>query len=395
MRTRSIALPILLLTGVALVANACGIGGATPSPTPLPEVTEQPTSAAGSPAATDAGLTCAAKLKVGIVTDVGRVDDKGFNQSTYEGMQAAATEAPTCFDTDYIETTTAADYAKNIESFTDAEFDVVIGVGPLLANDLGDAAAANPNGKFISVDGAPVGCPTGSAPDCVAHDGTWITNGESLFFAEDEAGYLAGVLAASMSKAGHVGVVGGPAGQPSYERYVEGYFNGARSVKPDIPVALVYATTVSDPPSGNAAAKQMIDGGADLIFAAAGVTGNGALSAVCEATGVLAIGAETDQYGTIPELQKCLLSSATKNVKGAVHDALIRIASGQFQAGLHIDNAATGGVVLAPFHNFDSQVPQAVKDLLATTLAGLADGSITTGVTVDGSTAVPASGPTN
>ena len=113
------------------------------------------------------------------------------------------------------------------------------------------------------------------------------------------------------------------------------------------------------------------------------------------ATGVLAIGAETDQFGTIPELQKCLLSSAMKNVKGAVHDALVRIASDAFQAGFHSDNAATGGVALAPFHDFDSQVPQAVKDLLATTLAGLADGSIKTGVTVDGTTEVPASGPTS
>lgn len=394
MRTRSIA--VLLLAGLAVTASGCGIGGATPSPTPQLQPTEQATQpAGGSPAASQAGLTCPSKLKVGIVTDVGRVDDKGFNQSTYEGMQAAAAEAPTCFDTDYIETDTAADYARNIESFTDAQFDVVIGVGPALANDLGDAAAANPSAKFISVDGAPAGCPPGSPAECVAHNSTWTTNGESLLFAEDEAGYLAGVLAASMSTAAHVGVIGGPADQASFERYVEGYVNGARSVKPDIPVALVYATSASDPPSGNAAAKQMIEGGADVIFAAAGITGNGALSAACEVTGVLAIGAGTDQFGTIPEVQKCLLSSAMKNVKGAVHDALIRIASSEFKAGFDTDNATTGGVGLAPFHDFDAQVPQAVKDLLATTLAGLADGSITTGVTVDGSTAVPASGPTN
>lgn len=394
MRTRSIVL--LLLAGLAVAASGCGIGGGTPSPTAQSQPTEGATQPpAGSPAASQAGLTCPTKLKVGIVTDVGRVDDKGLNQSTYEGMQAAAAEAPTCFDTDYIETDTAADYARNIESFTDAQFDVVIAVGPALANDLGDAAAANPNAKFISVDGVPAGCPSGSPAECVAHDGTWSTNGESLFFAEDEAGYLAGVLAASMSKAGHVGVVGGPAGQASFERYVEGYVNGARSVKADVPIALAYATSVSDPPSGSAAAQPMIDAGADVIFGAAGATGNGALSAACDATNVLAIGADVDQFETIPELQKCLLSSAMKNAKGAVHDALIRIASDEFKAGQHLDNAATGGVGLAPFHNFDAQVPQAVKDLLATTLAGLADGSIKTGVTVDGATEVPATGPTN
>jgi basic membrane protein A len=392
MRTRLIA--FVVLAGAALVASACGTGGPTPSPTSRPQPSEQPTAEGSGPVATSAGLTCPAKLTVGIVTDVGRVDDKGINQSTYEGMQAAAAEAPTCFDTDYIETTTTADYARNIESFTDAEFDVVIAVGPGLANDLGDAAAANPKSTFISVDGAPAGCPAGSAPDCVAHDTTWATNGESLFFAEDEAGYLAGVLAASMSKAGHVGVVGGPQGIGAFERYVEGFVNGARSVNADIPVDAVYVTSDAEPPQGNDAAKPMIDAGADVIFAAASLSGNGALSAACGAANVLAIGSDVDQHETIPEVQKCLLSSAMKNVKGAVHDALIRIASGEFKAGAQTGNAATGGIALAPFHDFDSQVPQAVKDLLATTLAGLADGSIKTGVTVDGSTAVPPSGPT-
>lgn len=393
MQARWIAL--VVFAGAGLVANACGPSGSTPSPTPLTQATEQPTAEGSGPVATSAGLTCPAKLKVGIVTDVGRVDDKGFNQSTYEGMQAAAADAPTCFDTDYIETTAAADYAKNIESFTDAQFDIVIAVGPLLANDLGDAAAANPAATFISVDGTPTGCPAGSSPDCIAHDTTWATNGESLFFAEDEVGYLAGVLGASMSKAGHIGVVGGPQGVAAYEQYVEGYINGARSVKADLPIEAVYATADEEPPQGNDTAKQMIDKGADVVFAAAGLTGNGALSAACEAANVLAIGVGVDKAATIPEVQKCVLSSATKNVKGAVHDALIRIASGEFKGGAHLDNAATGGVGLAPFHTFDSQVPQAVKDLLATTLAGLADGSIKTGVTVDGSTAVPASGPTN
>jgi basic membrane protein A len=397
MRSRSIGLP--LLAGLAIAVTACGPSGPTPSTTTRPQATSEPTNQAsnepgGSPGATETGLRCTTKLKVGLVTDVGRITDKGFNQSAYEGMQAAVSEAPTCFDPDTIETDTAADYARNIESFTDASFDIVIGAGPPLADDLGDAAAANPSAKFIALDGLPAGCPAGSAADCVIHDSTWTTNGESLFFAEDEAGYLAGVLAASMSKAAHLGVVGGPQGLARFERYVEGFINGARSVKADIGVDLAYATSTTDPPSGSAAAKPMIDSGADVIFAAAGQTGNGALSAACEATGVLAIGVGTDQVETIPELEKCLLSSATKNVKGAVHDSLIRIAAGQFKAGAHIDNAATGGTGLAPFHAFDAQVPQAVKDLLATTLAGLADGSIATGVTVDGSTAVPASGPT-
>jgi basic membrane protein A len=330
------------------------------------------------------------------VTDVGRINDKGFNQSAYEGMISAAEEAPTCFETDFIETTSASDYAANIASFTDAGYDVIIGVGFLLGNDMGDAAIANPDVKFISVDGIPSGCAKDAPPECVPHDTSWFTNGESLFFAEDQAGYLAGVLAASMSEAGHIGVVGGLVVVPPVELFVEGYINGARSVQDDIPVEFVYTTSFVDPPQGANAANQMLENGADVIFAAGGLTGNGALGAACEAraagANVYAIGVDTDQFETLPEVQDCLLSSATKNIVGAVHDSLMRIASDAFVAGVHVDNAETGGVGLAPFHNFDADVPQDVKDLLATTLAGLADGTITTGAVIDGQTTDPGTG---
>jgi basic membrane protein A len=313
-------------------------------------------------------------------------------------MIGAAEEAPTCFETDFIETTSASDYAANIAQFTDAGYDVVIGVGFLLANDLGDAAAANPDTIFLSVDGVPGGCAKDAPPDCVAHDTTWFTdNGESLLFAEDQAGYMAGVLAASMSEAGHIGVVGGLVVVPPVELFVEGYINGARSVQDDIPAEFVYTTSFVDPPQGASAANQMLDAGADVIFAAGGLTGNGALGAACEARAaggnVYAIGVDTDQWETLPEVQPCLLSSATKNIVGAVHDSLFRIAGDEFVPGLHFDNAATGGVGLAPFHDFDADVPQEVKDLLETTLAGLADGSITTGAVVDGQTTYSDSGP--
>jgi len=381
----------ILLAGLALAVAACSPTQASPSPTTGPIASGPP---AGSPGASGAAVTCAAQLKVGLVTSAGPVTDQGFNQSAYEGMAAARTEAPTCFDTDAIETEDPADWVKNIAAFTEGLFDVVIGVGPPIANSIGDAAAAYPDIQFLTIDGGPSGCPPGSTPDCVVHDSAWATNGVTLLFAEDQAGYLAGVLAASMSKTGHVGVVGGVATQASAERYVEGFVNGARSVKPEIIVDVLYATSYDDAPQGSDAAKVMIGAGADVIFGAAGLTGNGALSAACESANVFAIGVDTDQYVTTPELGKCLLSSAVKNVRGAVRDALLRIASDQFQPGGHVDTAATGGVGLAPFHDFDAQVPQTVKDLVDTTLAGLADGSIATGVTVDGVTEVPATGPT-
>jgi basic membrane protein A len=374
MRTRSIGLSLFGV--LALVAAACTNGGSSPSPTSGTPTT-QPSSASSQGASTApsaAAVTCTTKLKVGLVTDVGRINDKGFNQSAYEGMESAKTDSPSCFDTKYIETQSGSDYAANIAQFTDENYDVVVGVGFLMGDAMGDAAKANPNTKFVSVDGIP----------STGHDTSWATNGESLFFAEDQAGYLAGVLAASVTKSNHIGVVGGLVVVPPVERFVEAYCDGAKDTKPTIKCDFVYTTSFVDPPQGNNAAKQMIGAGADVIFAAGGLTGTGALSAACEKTGTYAIGVDTDQYLTLPEVQKCLLSSATKNVKGAVHDALMRIAASQFKGGAHVDDAKTGGISLAPFHDMDSAVPQSVKDLLATTYKGLADGTIKPDVTIDG-----------
>jgi basic membrane protein A len=372
MRTRSALLSLLAV--LALVAAACGGGGSTaPSTPPSAEASasaEASVEASASPE--PSALTCDTALKVGLVTDVGRINDKGFNQSAYEGMEAAAGEAPTCFETDYIETQSASDYATNLASFVDDGYDVVIGVGFLMGDAIGDAAKANADIKFVSVDGVP----------SKGHDESWMTNGESLFFAEDQAGYLAGVLAASMTTSGHIGVVGGLVVVPPVERFVEAYCDGAKDTKSDITCDFVYTTSFVDKPQGNAAGQTMIDNGADVIFAAGGLTGNGALDAACAAN-VLAIGVDTDQYETLPEDQACLLSSATKNVKGAVHDSLLRIASNAFVAGFHTDNAATGGIGLAPFHDHDADVSQEIKDLLKTTFDGLADGSIVPDVVID------------
>lgn len=370
---------LTLFAGLAIFVAACSGGGATTSPSA--EATAAPTvapsvEASVAPSAAPEGLTCDAPINVGLVTDVGRVNDKGFNQAALEGMEAAAAEAPTCFETEFIETTSQSDYAGNIAQFTDSGSDVVIGVGFLLGDSMGDAAKANPDIKFISIDGVPA----------AGHDESWMTNGESLFFAEDEAGYLAGVLAASLSKTDHVGVVGGLLVVPPVERFVEAYINGAKATKPDIQVDFVYTTSFVDPPQGSNAAQQMIDSGADVIFGAGGLTGNGALEAACQADGVLAIGVDTDQFETLPSVQKCIVSSATKNIVEAVKQSLLRIAQGEFTPGFHTDNAATNGIGLAPFHDKDADVPADVKTLLETTFAGLADGSIKTNVVIDGAT---------
>jgi basic membrane protein A len=379
MRTRSTGLT--LFAGLAILVAACGGGAeatdappATDAPATQGPATDAP--ATDAPEPTDgAAITCDTPLKVGLVTDVGRVNDKGFNQSAYEGMLAAAQEAPTCFETDYIETTSQSDYQGNIAEFTETGYDIIIGVGFLLGDNMGDAAKEHPDAKFISVDGAPN----------PGHDESWTTNGESLFFAEDQAGYLAGVLAASITETNTIGVVGGLLVVPPVERFVEGYINGAKATNPDIDVKFTYTSSFVEPEQGKAAAQQMIDEGADVIFAAGGLTGNGALLAACDA-GKLAIGVDTDQYETLPEAQSCLVSSATKNIVEALKNSLLRIAQGQFTPGFTTDDASTNGIGLAPFHDNADKVPADVQALLDQTFQGLADGTIQTNVVVDGQT---------
>jgi basic membrane protein A len=127
----------------------------------------------------------------------------------------------------------------------------------------------------------------------------------------------------------------------------------------------------------------MINNGADVIFGAGGLTGNGALTAACTAN-VFAIGVDVDQFETLPEVQPCIVSSAFKNIVESLKNSLLRIADDAFTPGFTTDNAATNGIGLAPFHNFDSEIPDDVKQLLEDTFAGLADGSIVPDVTIDG-----------
>lgn len=270
---------------------------------------------------------------------------------------------------------TVDDATADIKAYADSSYDVVIGVGQVLGDALGDIAATHSGTRFIGIDAAPG--PT--------HDSTWPTNGESLFFAEDQQGYLAGVMAALVSQSRNVGVVGGLALVPQVESAVEGFLHGAAATTPGITVQFAYTTSFSNPAQGGAAAKAMIAKGADVIFSTGSATGDGALLAACKA-GVTAIGSNTDQALSLPAAAPCLISSAMKNVLGALTGALLRLAGGSFSPGYHTDDATTGGIIMAPPHELAGQLSSTIQDRLAATLRGLADGSIRPNVVVDGKT---------
>lgn len=320
-----------------------------------------------TPDCTKANVFC-----VGLVTDVGKIDDKSFNQSTWEGVQMAKKDGVADW-VQYIETTDAKDYDKNIATFADAGYDVIVTVGFALGEATYAAAQKYPDIKFIGVDQFQEWPFTEDTADDVA-------NLAGLNFPEDQAGFLVGALAAMMSKSGKIGSVCGTDVVPPVWRFGEGYRAGAAYIDPNVEVTVVYHSdvgfdkTFTDPEWGAATANSMIDKGVDVIFGAGGKTGNGAVIAAAQ-RGVYAIGVDTDQYYTLPEAASRLLSSAMKLLTPGTYDLIKLAKEGNFPSGNYLGKAG-----YAPFHDLEKEVPADVKSKMEEINKGLLDGSIVTGV---------------
>jgi len=304
---------------------------------------------------------------VGLVTDLGKIDDKSFNQLAWEGVQQAEKDLGAHIQ--YIETTDAKDYAKNIGTFGDEGYDVIVMVGSALGEATAAAAATYPETDFIGVDQLQA-----EAVDGVA----------GLNFREDNAGFLVGALAAMISKSNKIGAVCGTNADPTIWRFGEGYRSGAAFADQfkgaTTEVFVVYHSNVgfdksfTDPEWGAAAANSIMDQGADVIFGCGGITGNGAITAAAQ-DGADVIGVETDQYLTLPEAAPRMLSSAMKLIAPGVFELIKLSRDGQFPSGNYF-----GEVGYAPFHDLENDVPVAVKTMMEQINAGLLDGSIKTNV---------------
>ena len=336
--------------------------------------------ASGGTSGTATQAPTGAKLKVGLVTDTGGVNDKSFNQSAWEGVQKAAKE----FDLDakFIESKQPTDYSKNIDQFATENYDVIVTVGFLMGDATAAKAKQYPNIKFAIIDNAyfptkdSAACPD-TVKDCYADGG--LTNVTSLMFQEDEVGFLAGVVAGGMTKTGTVCTVSGME-IPPVVRYVVGYQNGAKWMNPNVKTLNVYIPSFTDPAKGKETGQSMIDQGCDVVFGVGGNTGNGGLLAAKE-KGLMAIGVDVDQYNTYPEVKDALLTSAAKNVDAAVYNYLKTVHDGASKAGVMMANLSNGGVSLAPYHDWESKIPDSVKSKVDEAKAGLLDGSIKTGYT--------------
>lgn len=297
---------------------------------------------------------------VGLVTDVGEVDDKSFNQASWEGVEAGI--AAVGGVANYVETKDAKDYAANIQLFIDKGYDVIVTVGFALGNATVDAAKANPAVKFIGVDQFQAAETPGVA---------------GLIFDEAKSGFLAGVLAGMLTKTNTVAAVLGTDLVPPVVNFNRGYVGGAKWVNPEINVLSTYHpggmdVAFTDPEWAAGIAKQAIEQGADVVFGAGGKTGNGALIETASHAGLYCIGVDTDQWETVPEAHKCLVSSATKEIKSSVVDLIQKAKDGSFPTGNYV-----GGSGLAPFHDFESVVTQEIKDKLAAGMTAYDNNEVT------------------
>jgi len=325
------------------------------------------------PACSSSNLDCARSeiVCVGLVTSVGKVDDHTFNQSAWECVQQAQTEGLVQV-AHYIESGDARDYDENIAVFADAGYDVIVTVGSALGQATIAAAEEYTGVYFIGVDQ-------------FQEAGAEKPNLTSLIFPEDQAGFLAGALAAQMTATGKVGAVLGADAFPPAWRYGEGFRAGARYINPEIEVIVAYNNDADfdeasfDPDWGATTAYTMVDEGVDVLFGGSGTTGDGALVAAAQ-RGIYVIGAEMDQYFFQSEAAPLLLSSAVKLVKPGTYALIVLANDAQSGTGAFPGGNYTGECSYAPFHDLDSQVPAEVKARMEVINQGLHEDTIKTEV---------------
>jgi basic membrane lipoprotein Med (substrate-binding protein (PBP1-ABC) superfamily) len=388
MRIRSTGLT--LFAGLSILVAACSSTASTaPSKAPSAAPSTAPSTAPGSTAPSAAPSTAVqSDLKIGVVTDVGAVNDKNFNQYSYAGAVNGAISIGAKTPSVVVPKATS-DYEPLIQAYVDQGFDVIVGVGFNLQNPIAKAAKANKDIWFVGVDHDPCINAAGDVDttfkDCTGVIATLLPNYIALNYAEDQAGYLAGIVAASASKSGIIGAVGGVAICGPCVRYIQGYFLGAQSVNPAIKVKTAWVSASDfvkgffDQTGGAAFGAQFIkqNAGIDVVFQVAGNTGNGVIDAACAAN-INAIGVDVDQYQSYAASQACILTSAEKHLSVSVSNSIQQIAAKTAKGGKVFFNAANNGIGLAQFYGAAAKLPADIQATVDKALAGMKDGTVIT-----------------
>ena len=282
-----------------------------------------------------AGSLFAAQLKVGLVADYAGLNDRSFNQITYEGLVQAEQELG--IKGTAVVAKSGSDYLPNMVRFARGGYDLVIGVGFLMTDAIKEAAQQYPDTKFLLID-----MPIGGVP-----------NLSTAIFASQEISFLAGALAAMVDQdknvtlpIRHNGVISVVAGMqiPPVDIYMAGYFQGARHINPNIKVLYGYTGTFGDPAVGKQFALTQHSKGSDIVYQLAGGTGLGVIQASKE-NNFLSIGADSDQAYLAPNN---VLTSTSKLCNVAVFQTIKRMQAGEFQSGVVVYDLKSGGVDVSP-----------------------------------------------
>jgi len=380
---KKLSVVFTVLVAAAMLLSACGptvtVAPATQAPaTKAPEV---PVLVPTLPPPTAVPLT-----KVGEVTDMGGVNDKSFNASGWKGVTDAMASLPV--DGKVLESSQQADYSKNITQLLSENVDLIITVGFLLGVDTATFAKANPNTKFAIVDYTYPDCWPGAVEGKDCGSATDIPNVRGLAFQTDEAAFMAGYLAAGMTKTGKVGTFGGIQ-LPTVTIFMKGYQAGVKYYNEKHTTTVealgwdntagtgLFTGNFNSTDDGKSFAESLVQEGADIIMPVAGPVGLGS-AAYCQTSGkCLIIGVDTDWFVSANEYASIVLSSVMKKIDVAVYKTIQDVVNGKFAGGAVTYTLKDGGVDLAPFHDFDSQVPQTLKDELTQIKADIISGAIT------------------
>ena len=368
----------LALTASLFVVAACGDDEEESTSTEAPAATEAP-SATEAPAGTEA--PAAGAVSACQVTDVGGVDDKGFNQSAYAGLQQA--EAELGAEISLLESASDADYAPNIQAFLDEGCDVIITVGFLLGGATAEAAIANPDQQFAIIDSD--ANDDAGTPDDFADDVN-LENVRALNFATDEPSFIAGYLAAGMSETGKVATYGG-INIPPVTIFMTGFLNGVNYYNEQKGTAVEvlgwdgtegsFAGNFESLDDGKKLAQGFADEGADIIFPVAGPVGLGSSAYAKEVGGIRIIGVDVDMYVSNDKEKEVYLTSVLKNIDAAVFDTVKNVADSGDAGDDYVGTFANGGVGIADYHDQAGDVPDELKAEIEELIAMFTAGEMT------------------
>ena len=319
----------------------------------------------------------AAELKVGMVTDSGSIDDKSFNQGTWDGIKKATKDLG--IKSKYLKPggTTQADYVKEIANLKDAGFGLIVTPGFKFESAIFVAQDKYPKTKFVLLDGSP-------------NNGVFDANRKekvgpntvSIFFAEHESGFLAGVASALQISSGDFGFIGGME-IPPVQKFNWGFQQGVAYANKNLgtkigmkPENVIYQGTFHDVAAGQQLAAQMYDRGVKVIFVAAGGVGVGAINEAKAraAKGAWIVGVDVDQYaqGAYGGGKSIILTSAMKRIDTAAYDMIKLEKEGKFPGGqtLVFDAKKDGVGIPAQNPNLSAEVSKKVADVLAQLKAG-------------------------